>query len=134
MPYAPDPHQPRHHSPQSRVHPGGLRAGRLLDDLRRWPERHRSGRFHRRPGLSEQTRQAVTNLRACLDAAGASPFDVVKLTILCVEGAPLREDFAAFGEAWQADSAPPAITVAFDGLSVKASTRAPIRSDSRANP
>jgi enamine deaminase RidA (YjgF/YER057c/UK114 family) len=71
------------------------------------------------PGLGEQTRQAVTNLRACLDAAGASPFDVVKLTILCVEGAPLHEGFAAFGEAWQADSAPPAITVAFvAGLAV----------------
>jgi enamine deaminase RidA (YjgF/YER057c/UK114 family) len=71
------------------------------------------------PGLGEQTRRALTNLRAGLDAAGAGPSDVVKLTILCVDGAPLREGFAAFGEVWPSDVPPPAITVALvAGLAV----------------
>jgi enamine deaminase RidA (YjgF/YER057c/UK114 family) len=58
------------------------------------------------PGLGEQTRQALTNLRTCLEAAGAA------LT-------PLQEGFAAFGEVWPRDAAPPAITFAFvAGLAV----------------
>ena len=64
-------------------------------------------------GLGEQTGQALTNLRTCLEAAGASITDVVKWTILCVEGADLQEGFAAFGAFWPRDAAPPAITMAF---------------------
>jgi enamine deaminase RidA (YjgF/YER057c/UK114 family) len=71
------------------------------------------------PGVGEQTRQAFANLRACLEAAGAKVTDVVKWTILCVEGADLQEGFAAFGEFWPRDAAPPAITFAFvAGLAV----------------
>jgi enamine deaminase RidA (YjgF/YER057c/UK114 family) len=71
------------------------------------------------PGLGEQTRQALLNLRASLEAAGATPADVVKWTILCVEGASLQEGFAAFGEVWPRDAPPPAITFAFvAGLAV----------------
>jgi enamine deaminase RidA (YjgF/YER057c/UK114 family) len=71
------------------------------------------------PGVAEQTRQAFANLRACLEAAGAQVTDVVKWTILCVEGADLQEGFAAFGEFWPRDAAPPAITFAFvAGLAV----------------
>jgi enamine deaminase RidA (YjgF/YER057c/UK114 family) len=71
------------------------------------------------PGVGEQTRQAFANLRACLEAAGAQVTDVVKWTILCVEGADLQEGFAAFGEFWPRDAAPPAITFAFvAGLAV----------------
>jgi enamine deaminase RidA (YjgF/YER057c/UK114 family) len=69
--------------------------------------------------LGEQTRQALANLRTCLEAAGASLTDVVKWTILCVDGAPLHEGFAAFGEVWPPDAPPPAITFAFvAGLAV----------------
>ena len=64
-------------------------------------------------GLGEQTRQALANVRACLEAAGASPADVVKWTILCVEGAPLAEGLCAFTETWPQDAPPAAITVAF---------------------
>lgn len=64
------------------------------------------------PDVASQTRQALANLRTCLDAAGARPADVVRWTILCVEGAPMQEGFAAFTEAWPQDSPPPAITVA----------------------
>jgi enamine deaminase RidA (YjgF/YER057c/UK114 family) len=71
------------------------------------------------PGLGEQTRQALANLRTCLEAAGASTADVVKWTILCVEGSSLQEGFAAFGEVWPRDAPPPAITFAFvAGLAV----------------
>ncbi len=71
------------------------------------------------PGVAEQTRQAFANLRTCLEAAGAQVTDVVKWTILCVEGVDLQEGFAAFGEFWPRDAAPPAITFAFvAGLAV----------------
>jgi enamine deaminase RidA (YjgF/YER057c/UK114 family) len=71
------------------------------------------------PGLGEQTRQAYANLRTCLEAAGASLTDVVKWTILCVEGQSLQEGFAVFGEVWPRDAPPPAITFAFvAGLAV----------------
>ena len=71
------------------------------------------------PGLAEQTRQALRNLRACLAEAGAGPSDVVKWTILCVAGSSLQEGFAAFGEEWPPDAPPPAITFAFvAGLAV----------------
>ena len=43
------------------------------------------------PGLGDQTRRALENLRTCVEAAGASITDVVKWTILCVEGASLQE-------------------------------------------
>jgi enamine deaminase RidA (YjgF/YER057c/UK114 family) len=71
------------------------------------------------PGVAEQTRQAFGNLRTCLEAAGAGLTDVVKWTILCVEGTDVRDGFAAFGEVWPQGAAPPAITVAFvAGLAV----------------
>lgn len=71
------------------------------------------------PALGEQTRQALANLRTCLEAAGASLTDVVKWTILCVDGSPLPEGFAAFGEVWPPDAPPPAITFALvAGLAV----------------
>jgi enamine deaminase RidA (YjgF/YER057c/UK114 family) len=65
------------------------------------------------PGVGEQTRQAFANVRTCLEAAGAQITDVVKWTILAVEGADVQEGFAAFGEFWPQDAPPPAITVAF---------------------
>ena len=71
------------------------------------------------PGLGEQARQAFANVRTCLEAAGASITDVVKWTILCVDGAPLVEGFCAFQEVWPPDAPPPAITVALvAGLAV----------------
>jgi enamine deaminase RidA (YjgF/YER057c/UK114 family) len=65
------------------------------------------------PGVLEQTRQAFLNLRTCLEAAGAGLPDVVKWTILAVEGTDVQEGLAAFGEIWPQDAPPPAITVAF---------------------
>lgn len=65
------------------------------------------------PGVAEQSRQAFRNLRACLQAAGADLPDVVKWTILAVEGTDVQGGLAAFGEIWPQDAPPPAITVAF---------------------
>lgn len=65
------------------------------------------------PDLGSQARQAYANLRTCLEAAGAQLADVVRWTVLCVDGAPMHEGFAAFGEVWPRDAAPPAITFAF---------------------
>jgi enamine deaminase RidA (YjgF/YER057c/UK114 family) len=64
------------------------------------------------PGMAEQTRQALANLRTCLAAAGAEVTDIVKWTILYVQGAYVSAGLAAFGEFWPGDAAPPAITVA----------------------
>ena len=70
-------------------------------------------------GLGEQARQAFANVGTCLEAAGAEVTDVVKWTILCVDGAPLAEGFCAFREFWPEDAPPPAITVALGaGLGV----------------
>lgn len=63
-------------------------------------------------GMAEQTQQALANLRTCLEAAGAEITDVVKWTILYVDGADVQEGLAAFNEFWPRPAAPPAITVA----------------------
>lgn len=65
------------------------------------------------PDLASQTRQALANLRACLEAAGAAPEDVVKWTLLIKDGESLEEGFAAFTEEWGMRPNPPAITAAF---------------------
>ncbi len=62
-------------------------------------------------GMAEQSRQALANLRTCLEAAGAAVTDVVKWTIFYVEGAEVLAGLSAFGEFWPRDAAPPAITV-----------------------
>jgi enamine deaminase RidA (YjgF/YER057c/UK114 family) len=71
------------------------------------------------PGVAEQTRQAFENLRACLQAAGAELTDVLKWTVLCVDGVDMQEGFAASGEVLPTDHTPPAITVAIvSGLAI----------------
>jgi enamine deaminase RidA (YjgF/YER057c/UK114 family) len=62
-------------------------------------------------GMAEQTRQALANVRTCLEAAGATVADVVTWTILYVDGADVHAGLSAFGEFWPPDAAPPAITV-----------------------
>ncbi|MFB8003522.1 RidA family protein [Nocardia sp. NPDC056000] len=62
--------------------------------------------------VAAQARQALQNLSTCLEAAGASIEDVVKWTILIVDGHDVRAGFAAFQEVWGQRPNPPAITVA----------------------
>jgi enamine deaminase RidA (YjgF/YER057c/UK114 family) len=51
-------------------------------------------------GLAEQTRQAMRNLLAVLDAAGTGPEHVAKLTVYVTAGTDVREGFAASAEVW----------------------------------
>lgn len=45
--------------------------------------------------VGAQTEQALHNVTAALDAANATPEDVVKLTIYLVQGQPIQEAFLA---------------------------------------
>lgn len=62
--------------------------------------------------VGSQAQQALANLQTCLDAAGAAIEDVVKWTILMVDGHDVRAGFAAFQQVWGQRPNPPAITVA----------------------
>jgi enamine deaminase RidA (YjgF/YER057c/UK114 family) len=61
--------------------------------------------------LAEQARQAISNVRAALAAAGAKLTDVVQWTVAIVEGQSLLDGFGAFREAWGGAGDPPAISV-----------------------
>ncbi len=50
--------------------------------------------------IGPQTEQAMRNLIAVLDEAGAKQADVAKLTIYLVEGVDLNEGFAASQKVW----------------------------------
>ncbi|HEX4833625.1 MAG TPA: RidA family protein [Trebonia sp.] len=63
------------------------------------------------PAVGEQARQALRNLATILQSEGASLGDIVHWTIAVVDGHPLEEGYAAFGEAWNRADPPPAITV-----------------------
>lgn len=62
-------------------------------------------------GIADQTAQAMRNLLAVLEAAGASQEDVAKLTIYLVEGVDLNEAFGASRIIW--GEQPTAVSVAF---------------------
>ena len=51
-------------------------------------------------GIGAQTEQAMRNLLAVLEEAGAGPADVAKLTIYFVEGVDINEAFAASRSVW----------------------------------
>ena len=61
--------------------------------------------------LGAQTEQALSNLEAALDAAGASIADVVQWTIAVVDGQSIEEGFAAFMARAPAMPEPPTISV-----------------------
>lgn len=51
-------------------------------------------------GIAAQTEQAMRNLLAVLEEAGATPADVAKLTIYLVEGVDVNEAFGASRSVW----------------------------------
>ncbi|HYO49179.1 MAG TPA: RidA family protein [Chloroflexia bacterium] len=67
-------------------------------------------------GIKEQTRQALNNITAVLDAAGCSPSDVVKTTVFIMDMA----DFGAMNEVYAGvfgtDDPPARSTVQVAGL------------------
>jgi enamine deaminase RidA (YjgF/YER057c/UK114 family) len=62
--------------------------------------------------LAAQTEQIFDNLRTLLAAAGATLHDVVKWTVLVVQGQDLRPGFDVFRKAW-GNAPPPIVTAAF---------------------
>lgn len=86
--------------PASTVYVGGLNA---VDA---------SGAVVGKGSLARQTEQVFANLRRALAAAGARLEDVIKWTILVVQGHALQEGFAVFQNVWGDRPNPPAITVA----------------------
>ncbi len=63
--------------------------------------------------LAAQTEQALKNIETVLAAAGAGRDDVVKWTILVVQGQDINAGFGAFQRVWGASPRPPIITFAF---------------------
>jgi enamine deaminase RidA (YjgF/YER057c/UK114 family) len=59
-----------------------------------------------------QVARALANLQTVLAAAGAGIEDVVKWTILVVEGQPIEVGYQEFQRVWGTRPNPPAITVA----------------------
>ena len=63
--------------------------------------------------LDAQTEQTLKNIETVLAASGAGRDDVVKWTILVVQGQDINAGFAAFQRVWGAAARPPIITFAF---------------------
>jgi enamine deaminase RidA (YjgF/YER057c/UK114 family) len=60
--------------------------------------------------LAEQTVQVLRNVKAAVEAAGATVDDIVKWTIYVVDGQSFDEGFAAFMAEWGQRPDPPVIT------------------------
>ncbi len=63
--------------------------------------------------IGSQTEQAIKNMIAALAAAGASLSDVVKMTILVVQGQSLQDGFAAYQRVVPPGTPPPTVTMMF---------------------
>lgn len=63
--------------------------------------------------IGAQAAQAIGNLVACLEAAGASVEDLVQVRIHIVSGQDLRPAFGAWMAVWGARTEPPTVTGVF---------------------
>ncbi len=63
--------------------------------------------------LAAQTEQTLKNIETVLAASGAGRDDVVKWTILVVQGQDINAGFGAFQRVWGTSPRPPVITFAF---------------------
>ena len=63
--------------------------------------------------LAAQVEQVLKNIRAALDASGASAEHIVKWTLYVVEGQSLQTGFEAFQRFWGVHDNPPVISFAF---------------------
>ena len=68
------------------------------------------------PDLASQTKKALENVISALEAGGARPEDVVKMTVYLVQGQDANAGFAAAGEVWRQRTAVSVVFVA--GLGV----------------
>ncbi len=58
-----------------------------------------------------QTRRALENVRTAVEAAGGAITDIARWRVLLTDPAGAAAGFAEFATFWDAESAPPAITV-----------------------
>lgn len=63
--------------------------------------------------LAAQTEQTLKNVETVLAASGAGRDDIVKWTILVVQGQDINAGFGAFQRVWGPSARPPVITFAF---------------------
>ncbi|WP_055046047.1 RidA family protein [Devosia sp. A16] len=102
--------QSLHASPaftQAIIVPAGARV--LLIGGQNAVDRH--GQVVGKGDIVGQARQALRNLEAVLDAAGATLEDLVKVTVVIDHSADLRAAFGAWMSLWGARSNPPTVTV-----------------------
>jgi enamine deaminase RidA (YjgF/YER057c/UK114 family) len=72
-----------------------------------------SGEVVGKGDLGAQTRQIFDNLETALRAAGAKLDDVIKWSIVVVDGQPIQPAFEVFQQVWGRRPNPPLISVAF---------------------
>jgi enamine deaminase RidA (YjgF/YER057c/UK114 family) len=63
--------------------------------------------------IAAQTEQALKNIQACLDAAGAKPEHIVLMNVYVQQGQSIQDGFGAFQRFWGARPNPPANSVIF---------------------
>lgn len=63
--------------------------------------------------IAAQTEQILDNMETILKAAGASLQDIIKMTLLLVEGTDPIPGLVAFQKRWGAGGNPPAISAAY---------------------
>jgi 2-iminobutanoate/2-iminopropanoate deaminase len=97
----------------------GVRKGPLLQVSGQGPQDPATGEYLHPGDVRAQTRRTLENIRAILEAGGASVADVLVFRVYLTK----REDFAAMNEAYGAfleehcqDVAPPCRTTVFVGL------------------
>lgn len=71
----------------------------------------RQGQVVGKGDVAAQSAQALGNLKAVLDAAGAKLEDLVKVTVVIDQSADLRAAFGAWMSFWGARTNPPTVTV-----------------------
>jgi enamine deaminase RidA (YjgF/YER057c/UK114 family) len=71
----------------------------------------RHGEIVGKGDVAAQSAQALQNLKAVLDAAGANLEDLVKVTVVIDQAADLRAAFGAWMAFWGARTNPPVVTV-----------------------
>ncbi|HEV2514570.1 MAG TPA: RidA family protein [Devosia sp.] len=71
----------------------------------------RSGEIVGKGDVAAQSAQALRNLAAVLEAAGAKLEDLVKVTVIIDHTADLRAAFGAWMSLWGTRANPPAVTV-----------------------
>ncbi|MEQ8765227.1 MAG: RidA family protein [Planctomycetota bacterium] len=110
-------------SPIEHVNPQGLHANPAFSQAIKVQGPHQwvfvggqnavtaEGEIVGRGDVAAQTTRAIENLKIALEAAGARPEHVIKMTVYLVSGQPLGAAFAASQQAWGQPAQPPTLSV-----------------------